>query len=355
MTTTLLTIIIVLFVAVAIWQLIKIFDLAQVGASNTQVADDKDNKLNGYLMMGFLAFIYVITILCFWYLGDLPLMSNSASEHGPGIDSLMAISMVVIFIVQTITQFLLHYFAFKYRGEKGRKALFYADNNTLEAIWTGIPVVVLAGLIIYGLFTWNDIMNVDDQEDPLVIELYAQQFNWKARYGGQDNVLGKANVRLIDIDRANILGVDEGDINAQDDVIVTELHLPVNRPVLFKMRSQDVLHSAYMPHFRAQMNCVPGMVTQFGFTPTVTTAEMREVEDIKEKVSNINKIRTEKSDELIANNEEALEPYEFDYLLICNKICGKSHYNMQMKIIVETEEEYNAWMAEQTTFAKSLN
>ncbi|WP_299096107.1 cytochrome c oxidase subunit II [Winogradskyella sp.] len=351
--TTLLTIIIVLFVAVAIWQLIKIFDLAQVGASNSQVADDKDNKLNGYLMMGFLAFIYIITILCFWYLGDLPLMSNSASEHGPGIDNLMAISMVVIFIVQTVTQFLLHYFAFKYRGEKGRKALFYADNNTLEAIWTGIPVVVLAGLIIYGLFTWNDIMNVDDQEDPLIVELYAQQFNWKARYAGQDNVLGKANVRLIDLDRANILGVDERDPNAQDDVIVTELHLPVNRPVLFKMRSQDVLHSAYMPYFRAQMNCVPGMVTQFGFTPTVTTADMRQNPDIIDKVQNINNLRKARQAEIEEAGQELT--YEFDYLLLCNKICGKSHYNMQMKIIVETEEEYNAWMAEQTTFAKSLN
>ncbi|MDG4714917.1 cytochrome c oxidase subunit II [Winogradskyella marincola] len=351
--TTLLTIIIVLFVAVAIWQLIKIFDLAQVGASNSQVADDKDNKLNGYLMMGFLAFIYIITILCFWYLGDLPLMSNSASEHGPGIDNLMAISMVVIFIVQTVTQFLLHYFAFKYRGEKGRKALFYADNNTLEAIWTGIPVVVLAGLIIYGLFTWNDIMNVDDQEDPLIVELYAQQFNWKARYAGQDNVLGKANVRLIDLDRANILGVDERDPNAQDDVIVTELHLPVNRPVLFKMRSQDVLHSAYMPYFRAQMNCVPGMVTQFGFTPTVTTADMRQNPDIIDKVQNINNLRRARQAEIEEAGQELT--YEFDYLLLCNKICGKSHYNMQMKIIVETEEEYNAWMAEQTTFAKSLN
>ena len=107
-------------------------------------------------------------------------------------------------------------------------------------------------------------MNVDESDDPMVVELYAQQFNWKARYGGSDNVLGKANVRLIDLDKANILGVDEDDPNAQDDVIVTELHLPKGRPVLFKMRSQDVLHSAYMPHFRAQMNCVPGMVTQFG-------------------------------------------------------------------------------------------
>lgn len=353
--TTLLIFIIVLFVAIALWQMVKIFDLSQAGKTepNNQVATDKDNKFNGYMMIGFLIFIYVITILSFVYLGDLPLTSNSASEHGPGIDNLMLISMAVIFFVQTVTQFLLHYFAYKYRGEKGKKALFYADNNKLEAIWTIIPVIVLAGLIIYGLFTWNDIMNVDESEDPMVIELYAQQFNWKARYGGEDNVLGKANVRLIDLDRANILGVDEDDPNAQDDVIVTELHLPKGRPILFKMRSQDVLHSAYMPHFRAQMNCVPGMVTQFGFTPTVTTEEMRANPDIQDKVANINALRLDKKQEI----EEAGQDlnYEFDYLLLCNKICGKSHYNMQMKIIVEEQEEFDAWMAEQKKFANSLN
>ncbi|MFK7832766.1 MAG: cytochrome c oxidase subunit II [Winogradskyella sp.] len=351
--TALLTIIIVLFVAVALWQMVKIFDLAQVGTSNTQVADDNDNRVNGYLMLGFLVFIYAITIISFVYLGDLPLTSNSASEHGPRIDNLMIISMVVIFIVQTITQFLLHYFAFKYKGEKGRKAFFYADNNTLEFIWTVIPVIVLAGLIIYGLFTWNDIMNIDEDEDPMVIELYAQQFNWKARYSGEDNVLGQANVRLIDIDKANILGVAEDDPNAKDDIIVTELRLPVGRPVLFKMRSQDVLHSAYMPHFRAQMNCVPGMVTQFGFTPTVTTAEMRLNPDIVEKVKNINILRQERKEEIEEAGQDLL--YEFDYLLLCNKICGKSHYNMQMKIIVETQEDYDAWIKEQATFGSSLN
>lgn len=350
--TALLTVLIVLFVAVAIWQMVKIFDLAQVGASNTQIADDKDNRINGYLMLGFLVFIYGITIVSFIYLGDQPLVSNSASEHGPGLDNLLIISFVVIFIVQIITQFLLHYFAYKYRGEKGRKALFYADNNTLEAVWTGIPVIVLAGLIIYGLFTWNDIMTVDEESDPMVVELYAQQFNWKARYGGDDNVLGKANVRLIDLDKANILGVDESDPNAQDDVIVTELHLPVGRPVLFKMRSQDVLHSAYMPHFRAQMNCVPGMVTQFAFTPTVTTEEMRQNPDIQEKVKNINELRVERQAEIEEAGQDLL--YEFDYLLLCNKICGESHYNMQMKIIVETQAEFDAWMKEQTKFANSL-
>ncbi|MDD7885591.1 cytochrome c oxidase subunit II [Flavivirga sp. 57AJ16] len=352
--TALLTIIVLVFILVAIWQMVKIFDLAQAKNENSQVATDKDNTMNAYLMMGFLAFIYIITIVCFVKWGDLPLMSNSASAHGPTIDNLMIISMVIIFIVQTITQFLLHYFAYKYKGEKGKKALFFADNNKLEAIWTIIPVIVLAGLIIYGLNTWINIMGVDESDDPLVIELYAQQFNWKARYSGADNTLGKANVRLIDIDRANILGLDEADPNAQDDVITTELHLPVGKPVLFKMRSQDVLHSAYMPHFRAQMNCVPGMITQFGFTPTVTTADMRETAQIKEKVKRINDIRVEKSKPLLEKGEDPLEPYDFDYLLLCNKICGKSHYNMQMKIVVETQEEYDAWIKEQKAFKNSL-
>ncbi len=228
--TTLFTILIVFFVAVAIWQMVKIFDLAQANDSNTQVANDKDNRINGYLMMAFLIFIYILTIVCVVKWGDLPLMSNSASKHGPQVDNLMAITMGLIFFVQIITQFVLHYFAFKYRGEKGKKALYYADNNTLELIWTIIPSVVLAGLIIYGLFTWTTIMNLNEDDDPLIVELYAQQFNWKARYAGNDNVLGMANVRLIDIDRANILGIDEADPNAQDDIITTELHLPVGRP-----------------------------------------------------------------------------------------------------------------------------
>jgi len=352
--TALLTIIVLVFILVAIWQMVKIFDLAQAKGENSSVATEKDNTMNAYLMMGFLAFIYIITIVCFAKWGDLPLMSNAASEHGSTVDNLMIISMVLIFFVQTITQFLLHYFAFKYKGEKGRKALFFADNNKLEFIWTIIPVIVLAGLIIYGLSTWINITSVDESDDPLVIELYAQQFNWKARYSGADNTLGKANVRLIDIDRANILGLDEADPNAQDDIITTELHLPVGKPVLFKMRSQDVLHSAYMPHFRAQMNCVPGMITQFGFTPTVTTADMRQTEQMQEKVKNINEIRVENSKPLLAKGEEALERYEFDYLLICNKICGTSHYNMQMKIIVETQDEYDAWIKEQKEFKNSL-
>ena len=68
----------------------------------------------------------------------------------------------------------------------------------------------------------------------------------------------------------------------------------------------------------------------------------------------INKLRVEKSKELILNGDVALDPYEFDFLLLCNKICGASHYNMQMKIIVESEEEYTKWMSEQQTFAEVI-
>ena len=190
----------------------------------------------------------------------------------------------------------------------------------------------------------------EDKQDAIVIELYAKQFGWEARYAGDDKTLGKANVRLIE--GINTLGVDLADPAAQDDKVVTELHLPVGKKVIFKMRSQDVLHSAYMPHFRAQMNCVPGMITQFSFTPTVTTADMRTDAAIVAKVDKINKIRTKNSAKIVAEGGTALDPYTFDYLLLCNKICGSSHYNMQMKIVVDTPEEFKTWLSDKPTLAQ---
>ena len=325
--TILLTLTVLVLIAIAIWQITKIFELSKPKKKNTQVADDDDNQWNGQLMFAFLIFIYAITLFSFWKWGDV-LLPSASSEHGSEYDNLMWISFAIIFFTQTITQALLHYFAYKYRGEKGKKALFYADNDRLEAIWTIIPVIALAGLILYGLYTWTDIMTVEENEEALVVELYAQQFNWKARYAGDDGVLGDANVRFLqDFDGKNLVGIDATDPNGFDDVVVQELHLPAGREVIFKMRSQDVLHSAYMPHFRAQMNCVPGMITQFSFTPTVTTEEMRQNADVVDKVTRINKIRYDKSQELIAKGQESLEPYQFDYLLLCAKICGASHYN----------------------------
>ncbi|SDZ87641.1 cytochrome c oxidase subunit 2 [Flavobacterium gillisiae] len=351
--TSLLVIIVLVLLAVALWQLTKIFDLTQVGcdSDSSQVASDDDNDVQGYLMFGFLAFIYIFSIYGLFAWGPL-VLHTPASAHGGQVDNLMNITWVLIFIVQAITQVLLHYFAFKYRGKKDQKALYFADNNKLEAIWSVIPAVVLAGLILYGLYAWTNIMFIDEDEDTIVVELYAQQFKWTARVAGEDNVLGKANVRYIE--GVNVLGVDMSDPYAQDDIVVSELHIPKGKKIHFKMRSQDVLHSAYMPYFRAQMNCVPGMVTEFAFEPIYTTSEYRELPYMIEKVANINAIRAKKSIDLVAKGGTVLDPYTFDYLLLCNKICGASHYNMQMKIIVDTPEDYKAWLKEQTNLVTQV-
>ena len=355
--TIILSIITVVLLSISVWQIVKIFEVSNLGKKrdDSQIANHKDNDLHGKLMFAFLVFIYLVTIFSFVSYTKV-LLPEAASEHGGTYDRLFFISFALIMFVQIITQALLHYFSYKYRGLKNTKATFITHNNRLEFIWTIIPAIVLFGLILYGMTTWSQIMNFEEDEDALVIELYAQQWNWKARYAGNDNVLGDANVRFLnDYDGRNTVGIDSSDPNGLDDIVVTqEFHLPVNRKVIFKFRSQDVLHSAYMPHFRAQMNCVPGMITQFSFTPTVTSEEMRQNADVVDKVTRINKIRYDKSQELIAKGEESLEPYQFDYLLLCAKICGASHYNMQMKIVVESEKDFNKWIDKQKTFSEII-
>ena len=351
--TSLLIIIVLVLLAIALWQLTKIFDLTQVGSQvdDSQIANDGDNNTQGYLMFGFLAFLYIFSIYGLIKWGPL-VLHTPASEHGSDIDNLMNVTWVLIFIVQAITQVLVHYFSFKYRGQKDQKALFLSDSTKLEVIWSGIPAIVLAVLILFGLYAWTNIMFVDEDEDTIVVEIYAQQFKWTARYAGPDNVLGKANVRLIE--GVNTLGVDMSDPNAQDDIVVSELHIPKGKKIHFKFRSQDVLHSAYFPHFRAQMNCVPGMVTEFAFEPVYTSEEYRQLPYMIEKVANINALRTKKSLELVAKGEAALDPYTFDYLLLCNKICGASHYNMQMKVVVDTPEDYKKWLEDKPTLVQEV-
>jgi cytochrome c oxidase subunit 2 len=191
----------------------------------------------------------------------------------------------------------------------------------LEIIWTVIPTIVLVGLIVYGLAVWDEVIYAqDDQENPQRIEVYGKQFQWLARYPGEDGNLGAANYKFIK--GTNAMGLDTNDVNANDDIITYELHMVVDKPVHLTFRSQDVLHSAYLPHFRVQMNCVPGMVTQFGFTPNKTTEQIREE----------------------MNNEN------FDYVVICNKICGAAHYTMKMIVKVESQEEYDEWLGQQPVF-----
>lgn len=327
-----------IFVAIGVsfWQITRILNL------RSSIANDNDNSKQGNYALLFLVFLYAMMIYCLIAL-NVVLLPEAASIEGEHDDNLFNITFWLIGIVQFGMQFLIFYFTFKYKGNVNNKAKFYADSNKLETIWTVVPTIVLVGLIGYGLWQWNNTMDLSNEKNPIVIEVYSQQFRWDARYAGEDNMLGRGNVNFIK--GINTMGVDMSDRNAQDDKQVTELYLPKGRKIHFKFRSQDVLHSAYMPHFRAQMNCVPGMVTQFGFTPKYTTEEMRMQSEVVEKTKGINKIRK-------AKGEEA---YEFDYLLLCNKICGASHYNMQMKITVVEQEEYDKWIAEQPTLSSVIN
>ena len=319
-------------IGVSFWQITRIMNFRGV------IATDEDNTKQGRNALLFMAFFYAMMIYCLIYMNVI-MLPESASMEGEHDDNLFNITFILIGIVQFAMQFLIFYFTYKYKGSKDRKAKFYADSHKLELIWTVTPAIVLVVLIGYGLWQWNNIMDLSGDDDAIVIEVYSQQFRWEARYAGEDNALGLGNVNYIK--GINSMGVDMNDKNAQDDKQVTELYLPKGRKIHFKFRSQDVLHSAYMPHFRAQMNCVPGMVTEFGFTPKFTTDEMRQQSEVIEKTAGINKIRKAKGEDI----------YEFNYLLLCNKICGASHYSMQMKITVVEQDEYDKWISEQPTLA----
>lgn len=344
-------VILFVFLGVLIWQIANFLGYTK----EEQIATKKENNFNGWLMLIFMGIFYIFMIGMMFQTRNIILPAQAGSKEGYHIDMLFKISMSLILFVQFVTQFLIYFFAFKYRGKDDKKATFFADSHKLEFFWTIIPTVVLSILIIYGLWTWNRVTDINRADDnPIYIELYAKQFQWEARYAGADNTLGEANVR--NIKGINTLGVDFTDKNSLDDItVLKEIHLPKGRRVVFQLRSQDVLHSAFMPQFRSQMNCVPGMKTYMSFTPSVTTKEMRKNKHMQTKVAGINKIREVKSKELVAKGEDALEPYTFDYLLLCNKICGSGHYNMQMKVVVEEAAEFNKWLSSQKTLVSKIN
>lgn len=320
--TNILIALVVLLTIAALVQLVRVNELlSEITNTDTNAVTDEDNNTNGILFIiigsGFLAF--VVWQMVTW---DHLLLPPASSLHGAEIDSLMKVSMTLILVVFFALTPMLFFFAYKYRGKKENTAYFFAHNNKLEVAWTVIPTIILTTLIIYGLKTWDRAMNPDISEST-VIEVYSKQFDWTARYSGLDNTLGESSFLLVE--GKNVLGVDMLDENSSDDMVVREVHLPVNKSVLLKFRSRDVIHSAFLPHFRVQMNCVPGLSTQFAFTPTKTTAQMKESEGD-----------------------------DFEYVLLCNKICGSAHFNMQMKFIVESEEDYNKWISSQKTLKNTL-
>ncbi|HZB12107.1 MAG TPA: cytochrome c oxidase subunit II [Chryseolinea sp.] len=279
------------------------------------------NKVNAAL---FIVFMVLSLGGFFWYSFayfddyNLPI----ASEHGAWTDTLFWITMAVSVAAFVIISIIMFVFIYQYQYREGQKAKYYPDNHYLELAWTIIPAIVLAILIFTGLRAWNDITDAASKDAELV-ELIGQQFAWTARYPGtKDGILGHNNYKLID--DINEFGLDLTDKNSFDDFKSLELHLPVNKEILLRIRAKDVLHSVFLPHFRVKMDAVPGMPTQFKFTATKTTQQMRE------ELGNPN----------------------FNYELACAEICGRGHFSMKMSVVVEDEESYEKWKASQEAWLK---
>lgn len=313
-----LAVILVLAILIAVFRVTTLVGIVKGDAGKYVTSDNKVQAAMCllFLLAGIIGFFYY----SFGGLDD-DFVQPLASEHGVETDRLFWITMAITCFVFILTQIFLFYFAFKYQYKEGKKATFYPHNNTLEIIWTAVPAVVLTILIISGWKTWTKITGPAPDESE-IIEVMGYQYSWSVRYGGSDKQLGDYDFKKIDV--VNQVGIDFSDKASFDDFIPTKLILPKGRPVHLKIRARDVIHSVYQPHFRLQMNAVPGMPTRFWFVPTKTTAEMR---------------------------QETGNP-DFEYELVCNKICGKGHFAMKYLIEVVEPEEYDKWYASQDAWLK---
>ncbi|MBF9253882.1 cytochrome c oxidase subunit II [Pontibacter sp. 172403-2] len=308
---------------VILFLLFRIGTLASIfrGSSERAAGTTKtSNRVNSTLMLLFLilggaAFIWSFSAS--WDDMNQPI----ASVHGEWTDSLFWTTMIIIGIVFVITQVLLFFYAYRYQHRDDKRAYYYPHNNKLEIVWTMIPAIVMALLVFGGWKTWTKITSASP-ENAEVIEVMGKQFNWMIRYPGADGKLGVAKYTLIDA--VNEFGIDFSDKNSMDDFTALELHVPKGKPVLFKIRARDVIHSVFMPQFRLKMDAVPGMPTKFWFVPTKTTEEMR---------------------------TETGNP-DFIYELACTEVCGRGHFAMRMVVVVDEPEDYEKWKAEQKPFVE---
>jgi cytochrome c oxidase subunit II len=227
------------------------------------------------------------------------------------IDTTLVITFWITGIVFVAIVLFTAYCVFRFRHREGSRADYEPENRRLEVWLTGLTAVGVAALLAPGLFVWGRFVTPPPEASE--VEVFAQQWRWSFRLPGEDGQLGRSHNSLVSFD--NPLGVDPDDPAGADDIIVDggDLHLVVDRPVKLLLRSADVLHNFYVPEFRGKMDMVPGMVTFYWFTPTRTG----------------------------------------EYEALCAELCGVGHAFMRGFVQVVEEDEYQAWLAAQTTFAET--
>ena len=236
-----------------------------------------------------------------WYF--TPLASNWDT-----IDLTVDITFWVCGIVFVLINLFTAYCLYAFRHRKGHRAHYEPESPKLEGWLTGLTALGVAAMLTPGLFVWGDFVSVP--EDAIQYEAVGKQWHWSYRFPGEDGVFGNTNVRLMTED--NPQGLDPDDEAGMDDILV--MSPPVDQPIEALLRSTDVLHNFTVPQFRVKMDLVPGMVTYQWFTPTVPGT----------------------------------------YEVLCEELCGVGHFAMRGKVVVESREDFDAWLDAQPTFAETL-
>ncbi len=250
------------------------------------------------LVVASVAFYYVSP----WYL--TPLASNWSA-----IDTTLDITFVVTGAVFVAINLFMAYCVFRYRHKATRRSAYEPENKKLEWWLMGLTTVGVAAMLAPGLWVWAEFVNVP--KNATEFEAVGQQWQWSFRLPGEDGKLGAVDSRYVSDE--NPFGMEEDDPRGQDDVLLfgPEIHVLIDQPVKALLRSKDVLHDFAVAQFRVKMDLVPGLVSHLWFTPTRTG--------------------------------------EFE--ILCQELCGVGHFAMRGMVVVDNKEDYDAWLAQQPTYA----
>ena len=261
----------------------------------------------------FFAIIIVIIIVAsvafhFWS----PWWWTPVASNWGGMDDTIILTFWVTGTVFIAVCLFMAYCTWRYRYQKDRKAEYKPEDKKLEFHLTWLTTLGVVVMLAPGLVVWHKYVNVP--KEALNVEVVAYQWGWKYRLPGEDGNLGKTDIKFVSSE--NPFGLNLDDPNGKDDLLVDDgdLHLQINKPVKFLLRSLDVLHNFYVPQFRGKMDMVPGLVTFYWLTP----------------------IRTG------------------DFEVLCAEFCGTGHYAMRGRVFVDEEKKYNQWLAQQITFKQML-
>jgi cytochrome c oxidase subunit II len=241
-----------------------------------------------------------------------------ASAHGGQIDSLIGWIHVFMLVLFVGWGGFFAYTLIRFRRSRNPVA-DYTGVTSPASKYSEIGVAVVEAILLVGFAIpiWAArVDRIPPESEALVVQVTGEQFAWNVRYAGPDRVFGRTDVKLVDA-QSNPLGLDRSDPAAKDDITtLNQLYLPVNKPIIVRLRSKDVIHSFGVPEFRVKQDAVPGFTIPIWFIPDVTTAEMR--------------TRTGKP--------------EFQYEIACAQLCGLGHYRMRGFVTVQTAEEFQKWM-----------